>query len=75
MRDTATSFALQAEQSVQRDSIGSGDISALCPEFVGVVYRSRRALYGGEAIARFLSIEHQTIKKPLGTVLALSRTR
>lgn len=30
MSDTATSFALQAERSVQRDSLGSWDIRALC---------------------------------------------
>ena len=36
MRDTATSFALRAEKSVQMDSIGSGDIRALCSELLGL---------------------------------------
>ena len=35
MRDTAISFALHPEQSVQRVFIGSGDIRALCPELLG----------------------------------------
>lgn len=32
IKDTARSFALKAEESVQRDSMGFGDIRALCPK-------------------------------------------
>lgn len=32
IRNIMTSFALQAEQPVQRDSMGLGDILALCPD-------------------------------------------
>ena len=57
MRNTATSFALQAEQSVQRGSVGSGDIRALCLEFFGLFIVIIGGRSGSEA-----SIEHQTIK-------------
>lgn len=60
MRDTATSFALQAEQQVQGGSIGLGDIRALCRELLSL-YIARDGVVGlrGDNDA---PLEDQTVK-------------
>ena len=72
MRDTATSFALLAEQPVQRGSKDSGDTRALCPEHFGL-YIAVVGVIGGESDSE-APREYQTIKNR-GERLALSRTR
>lgn len=41
-RETASAFATQAEQPIQRGSRGPGEIIVPLPRFLGVVYRCRR---------------------------------
>ena len=61
MRNAAIfSFAHQAEQSVQRDSIGSGDIRALFPELLGL-YNAVGGVMGGRSDSE-APIDHQTMK-------------
>ena len=60
MRDAATSFALQTEQSVQRDSRGLGDIRALCPELLWL-YIALNGVEGGRGDSE-APIENQTVK-------------
>lgn len=61
MKNAARSFALKAEESIQRDSMGFGDIRALFPKAFVVLYRSRRRCRVEKATARLL-IENQAVK-------------
>lgn len=61
MTDAAASFALQAEQPVHGDPIGSEDIRANCPELLGLhmaVDDIVRRIGDSKA-----PLEHQTAKK------------
>ena len=60
MRDAATSFALQAEQPVQGDSVGSGDIRAFCPDLLGL-YIAVDGVVGSRGDSE-APIEHQAVK-------------
>ena len=69
MRDTATSLALQVEQSVQRDSIELGEIRVVLPELL-CLYIALDGLVGVRGDSK--ASKETRPSKALGTARLLS---